>query len=767
MRLRGYGFLVALHLMVPSLAAQTVAPKSGPSASSGGGAAAPAIVDVAKIDPEAYQAIAIRLPDGERPKIDGKLDDEVWRLAQPSGGFVQRDPGLGESASQATEFRVLYDDKRIYFGVWAFDTDPSSIRASEMKRDALLRKGDQIRVIVDTFHDHRNAYYFSTNPLGALKDAHSTENGRTINWDWNGVWECETSKDDRGWYAEISVPLSQLRFQESEGETTWGLNVARVVIRRNEDSFWVPYPREWGPNGQLRMAHAGVLMGLKGLKARRRLEVVPYIGPRVARDFDAGTPTDGDAKYGLDLRVGVTPNLTADFTYKTDFAQVEADQEVVNLSRFSLFFPEKRQFFTESAGIFDYGRAGIGGGDTTTAGLLGLFYSRRIGLDEANGREIPILGGGKLTGRAGPFAVGVMNIETEETSFRTPQGQVAVPRANYSVLRAKRSLLSASSIGVIALNRQGGAGSDFNRTLGLDSTFAFGTSTVLTGLFAKSFSPGPGGKDLAGAFDLDWKNDHVSWGLTYADIGERFNAEMGYIPRRDIRNSKAQASWTPRPKWRGVRQLTLSGNVDYFENHQGVPDSRTQDVSFALLRSDNSRFSIGATRDFDLLPADWRIGAGTIPRGGYGWNTLRMSYSTNNSLRVYGGGSVDYGGYYSGDKTTYRGDINFLPLETLLFENNFTRNQVTLPGRPSYYTNTINSRISYSLSPELFVKSFMQFNDERKLANVNLLFWYIYKPGSDFYVVYNQGWNTDAPGPKDISVRNRFLAVKFTYWLSR
>ncbi len=282
-----------------------------------------------------------------------------WRRRR--GTSSSASPPTARPSTEKTEFRVLYDDKTLYIGVWVWDSEPVGIMGSEMKRDAGLNKGDQLKITIDTFHDHRNAFYFSTNPLGAYKDANTIENGRTINYDWNAVWNNKTSIDDKGWYIEIAIPLSQLRFKTTIGESTWGLNLCRILFRKNEESYWVPFPREWGASGFARVSNAGVLEGLKDLKSRRRIEFVPFLSARGAsRDYVTATEADVDAKYGGDFKIGLTNDLIADFTYHTDFAQVEADQEVVNLTRFSLFFPEKRQFFTETAGIFDFGKSVAG-----------------------------------------------------------------------------------------------------------------------------------------------------------------------------------------------------------------------------------------------------------------------------------------------------------------------------------------------------------------------------------------------------------------------
>ena len=756
------------------VAAQPAAPALQDESKAASEEATP-VFDINAIDPETFQALAARLPEGMEPRIDGILDDEAWTLASPSGDFIQREPLYGAPSTERTEFRILYDASHIYFGIWAYDSNPEGILAPEMKRDSGLRRSDQIKIMIDTFHDHRNGVYFSTNPRGARKDAISAQEGRTFNYDWNVVWRCKTSIDGKGWYAEIAIPLSQLPFKSAIDSTTWGLHICRIIMRKNEETYWVPFPREWGATGFPRMSRAGQLTGLGGIRSRRRLELVPYLSPRFRRSYVADLDTKNDVGYGFDFRLGLTSDLNAVLTYKTDFAHVEADQEIVNLTRFSLFFPEKREFFTRTASVFEYGNTGTSfvgsaAADAGSAGLggtlLNLFYSRRIGLYE--GREVPILLGGKVTGRTGPYTLGIMNIETDETVFEPDlEGERFVPRANYTVLRVKRDILANSTIGAIFTNRQGGAGADYNRTAGLDVGFYLGSATKLTALLAKTFSPGVSGKDLAGALDFSWKDDRFDFGATYLDIGERFNAEMGFVPRRDIRNARGSAAWTPRPGWRGVRQLTIGGGADYYENHSGLMESRNQSGTFQMLFQDSSTIDIGGDHAYDFVPFDWDIGGGIVPTGAYRWNTFRASYQSNRARPVSGGGLFERGGYYGGQKQSYGFNLSVAPAGTLLIDANYTRNHITLPEQPSFATNTINTRISYSFTPDLYLKTFLQYNDGSRLANFNFLLWYIYRPGSDLYIVYNQGWDTDLLGPHSYRARDRSLTVKLTYWLSR
>ncbi|HUQ86405.1 MAG TPA: DUF5916 domain-containing protein [Vicinamibacterales bacterium] len=746
--------------------------------------------DIKTVDPETFRAIAFKISDAQRPDIDGTLTEEAWALAPSQGHFIQREPAYGSPSTEPTQFKILYDEKNLYIGVWVWDSEPGGIMGSEMKRDAGLNKGDQVKITIDTFHDHRNAFYFSTNPLGAYKDANTIENGRTINYDWNAVWNNKTTIDDKGWYIEIEIPLSQLRFRTTIGEATWGLNLCRILFRKNEESYWVPFPREWGASGFARVSNAGVLEGLKDLKARRRIEFVPFVSPAASRDYLAASDFDADAKYGGDFKIGLTNDLIADFTYHTDFAQVEADQEVVNLTRFSLFFPEKRQFFTETAGIFDFGKsvsAGLGGeAATNDPGLLNLFYSRRIGL--VDGQQVPIIGGGRLTGRVGDYAIGVMNIATDKEALATRE----IDSANFTVMRLKRNVLRSSNIGALFVNSADGI-SEYNRAIGIDGGFVLGPRVSLTTVMAKTFSQGSGirdqgsgigdrgsgigdqgsGKTMAGVVDFAWKSDKFTYGGQYLDVGEKFNAEMGYIPRLDIRAGNVRAGWTPRPKFGGIRQMTLAGSANYYENHAGVVDSRTQGASVSIQRQDTSGAGASVWHEYDNLSAPFATAGTTLPPGNYSWTYGSISYSSNRTRRMYGSIGVDVGGYYNGDRQTVRGNFTIQAGKTLLFEPVYTHNRVVLPGRPVYSSNVLNFRVSHSFSPDFYLKGFVQYNDDRKSASFNFLWWYHYKPGSDLYVVYNQGWDIDLPLTSrealenSYRVRQRSLAVKMTYWLAR
>jgi hypothetical protein len=334
----------------------------------------------------------------------------------------------------------------------------------------------------------------------------------------------------------------------------------------------------------------------------------------------------------------------------------------------------------------------------------------------------------------------------------------------------KRNILSKSSVGGILLNRQGGV-TDYNRSVGVDLGLMLGPSFTLIGLVARTDSPDDAlgnrpGSDVAAVADVGYRTERFNTALQYADIGARFNPEMGFVTRTDVRATKARAAWTPRPRWRGVRQMFFQGDLEYYENHDGRIESRSQQVDLRLSRQDSSSVRMGVTREYDFLSVPFATAGTRLPVGGYTWTSYSAGFNSNSSRRVYGSLSGEAGGYYSGDRQSMRAAVNFQLGRTLLFEPNYTKNWITLPGRPSYVTNTLNFRVSQSFSPDVFVKAFTQYNDERRTASFNLLFWYIYKPGSDLYIVYNEGRETDLPD-RWSRPRNRSLAVKMTYWLAR
>src|SRR5687768_2600713 len=485
--------------------------------------------------------------------LDGALDEPAWSSAPVAQNFIQSDPREGEPASFDTDVRVLYDDDALYFGVFAKDDEPGRLIVNDLKKDYNTDGSDGFRIILDTFHDERNGYQFAINPAGAKWDAQMSNEGRETNANWDGIWDVATRISEAGWVAEIRIPFRTLKFDSAEAQT-WGMNFERKVRRLNEDSFWSPIPRIYDIT---RVSLAGTVDGLRALRPGRNIRVKPYA--LTSSNTIGRLGTDGDFDAGLDVKYGVTSGLTWDFTVNTDFSQAEADEQQINLSRFSLFFPEKRDFFLENSGIFQFG-AGGGGFAAGGGGDVRLFFSRRIGLSDA-GAAVPILAGTRLTGRQGSYSIGVLNMQQRSLD--------AVPAANFTAVRLRRDVFAKSDIGAILLNKEVD-GPGFNRAAGLDANFRFGPSVSLNAYGAKTFSPEPAVRQPGNDYTMRvaGRYDGRAWQTNgrFDRIGARFNDEMGFVPRLGVDNGLLFVARRFRPalisSW--IRELRPHWQVDSY-----------------------------------------------------------------------------------------------------------------------------------------------------------------------------------------------------------
>ena len=457
--------------------------------------------------------------------LDGALDESAWSEAPIANGFIQNDPREGANATYDTDVRVLYTDDALYFGVFAHDMEPSKIIVSDLKKDYNTGSSDGFRIVLDTFHDGRNAYQFATNPAGAKWDSQMANEGRDNNSNWDGIWDVKTRMTETGWVAEIWIPFRTLKFGDADPQV-WGINFERKLRRLNEDSYWSPIPRIYDAQ---RVSLAGTLEGMRGLHAGKNIRVKPYAlssGSRVTT-----RPMAGDFQGGVDVKYGVTSGLVWDFTVNTDFSQVEADEQQVNLTRFNLFFPEKRDFFLENQGVFAFGDSGQGGGGGAfnsrgnSPQEMRLFFTRRIGLSDT-GQALPILGGTRLSGRQGAYSIGILNIHQREDG--------GVPGTNFTALRLRRDVLANSDVGAVLLDKEV-AGPEFNRLVGFDANFRFGDLTM-NGLAAKTFSPARTatgtGNEVTTRASTEYRNRQWRINARYSTIGDRFNDERNHRFKR-------------------------------------------------------------------------------------------------------------------------------------------------------------------------------------------------------------------------------------------
>ena len=688
--------------------------------------AAPSQLPSPSTGPRRIQAVRIK----DAIKIDGLLAEPAWSLAQPATDFLQLQPTEGAPASERTEARVLFDDKNIYLGIRAFDSDARHINARELVRDATFSNDDTISIVLDTYHDRRNAFRFVVNPLGTQQDALITDEGRDINLSWDGAWISAGRIDNQGYTIEIEIPLTTLRF--TEGIEAWGLNISRFIRRKNEESLWTSWQRSFGLE---RISQAGELGGVTEIRRRRIREIKPYASgewregvPLVGSNgFDAGVR----AHVGIEVaKLGITPSLTAEFTVNPDFGQAEVDNQIVNLSRFSVFFPEKRDFFLENSGIFLFGRQGENQA----------FFTRRIGLTDS-GAPVPIDYGVKVTGKAGPYNIGFLQVQTR------PLGEAAagfgIPRQQFTVLRVKRDILKRSYIGAILVNRQGATvvgGDSYNRVGGVDAEFNITDHYKVKAFWMGSATPGVRSSAGSSRIESIFENDLYRFVTVYEDVGAKFNPEVGFIERNAIHQYFGQFAYKPRPTFiPHVQQMEFETQIEYYTDRAGNLATRQIELSWDTMFKNSSDFFFRPIEDVnDVLTEPFQIRPGiVIPPGIYHFNRPQVSFTSDQSKPIVFTGREKWGEFYSGNRYETSGGVTWRPNSHLLLELSESYNNVSL-RQGNFTTSLFAGRVNYNFSRKLLTSALIQVNSAARLSLVNVRFRYIYRPNSDFFVIYNQ-----------------------------
>lgn len=690
-------------------------------------------------------------------RLDGLLDEAVWQQAPAGSDFVQREPNPGQPATEETEVRIVYTETTLYIGIRALASDPSAVVAEEMQRDGALFRDDSVLVLLDTFNDNRNAYFFEINPNGAFTDALVTDEGRDFNVQWDAVWRAVGQRTSEGWSAEMEIPFATLRFDPNQD--TWGLQVRRLIRHKNEEVFWAPVPLE---AGLFRISLAGDLTGIRGPEPGLNLRVKPFaVGSASNFQTPAGEVSDDDLEAGLDIKWGLTRTTTLDLTYNTDFAEVEVDDQQVNLTRFSLFFPEKRDFFLENAGIFEFGFNPPG------TPLLKPFFSRRIGISGVTGEVVPIEWGARLTGRQGPWSFGLLDAQTDSYDLSAPFG--SQPEDNWGVLRVKRNVGRRSNLGMIFTNRDqdGGIG---NQVFGLDANFNPNRYTNFSGFVTRSstdfsFLGEQDTNDWAGGARAVWQGPVFGAAFDAVQIGEDFDAQSGFLLRRDIRRYVPRLTYQPRPKTRGrVRNYIYGLTADLVTDLDNV--QQTLDFAanlFGVRLQSEDAFIVFADHTTDRLPGPFTISPGVvIPAGEYTFSDVGLDFETNNSRRVGLDGFVLAGEYYGGDRLSSQVTLGVRASKYLRSDTTWVYNDIKLPGG-AFTTNIVRQRIGLSFTPTLFTNTYIQYNEAADLLSLNLRFNWLYRPGADLFLVFNQNWRAQTLG--DLSEGDRAVILKFTYLL--
>ena len=736
---RTIAFAVAAVLLLTGVATAQEPPR--PAAAPPAGPPPPTLPATISRDNQGRATVrAVRVTTPMR--TDGKLDEAIYTMVQPASGFIQMEPQAGQPSTEKTEVWVFYDKDNVYVSFRVWESDPGKAIVNEMRRDSSnIRQGDSVEFSFDTFRDRRNAILFEANALGGRTDLQST-NERQMNIDWNPVWTLTAGRFDGGWTIEAALPFKSIRYAPGSAQD-WGFQARRSIKSKNEIAYLTKLPPSLGlGRADFSASLYANLVGMEAPPLSHTLELKPYAIADITTD-NTSTPkraNDPSGDVGVDAKYSITQNLTADLTYNTDFAQVEADEQQVNLTRFSLFFPEKREFFLENQGLFTFGNNSFSAGTSAAASDLPLlFYSRRIGL--AGNREVPILGGGRVTGRVGRYSLGLVNMQTRDDA------KAAAQATNFSVVRVKRDILRKSSIGLLATNRSKAQvlpGS--NQVFGVDGTFGFFSNLTFATYLAKATSEGIDSDDMSYRAQMEYGGDRYGAQLERLSIDKYFNPEVGFLRRADIRKNYAQFRFSPRPtKITRVRKFSTIGQFTYLEDSAGRLVTRIADGECAVEFQNSDRFSVGVNDDYELLLRTFTIVPGAaVPAGGYGFTTGRVGFTMGQQRKLSGAFLLEKGSFYNGDRTaiTYnRSRINVSA--QLSVEPNISINWIDLPTG-SFTTQLVGSRITYTLTPLVFASALVQYNSTTHTVSTNARLRWEYRPSSELFVVYNDEHDSDA-----------------------
>ena len=740
-----------LVLLLLFFAGPAVAQNNGGAADDGPPPAPVAPATVARDERGRATVRAVRLTQPLR--LDGRLDEEVYTSVPPIDGFIQQLPVEGIPATEPTEVWIFFDAETLYIAARCLDSQPDRIAANELRRDNnnIFMVNDNISVALDTFYDQRTAVFFQTNAIGALRDQAIVDGVFNVNW--NAVWDVRTARDDGGFTVEMAIPFKSLRYR-APGPQIWGINFRRQVKSKNETSMLTRVPQSYGGDGVAQMAVAATLVGVETPTQSLNLELKPYAVSSLTTDRAARVPFENDlnANVGLDLKYGLTRSLTADFTVNTDFAQVEEDQQQVNLTRFSLFFPEKRDFFLEGQGLFDFG--GVSGQRASGISPI-LFFSRRIGLSA--GQAVPVIAGGRVTGKAGRFDVGALTIATDDKL------SAGATETTFSALRLRRNILRRSSVGMIATGRWPAAsGSDENAAAGVDADLRFFDNVQSNLYWTRTASPGRASDDASYRTRFVYDGDRYGFEADRLVVESNFNPEVGFVRRTDFALNAMMVRFSPRlRRGRAIRMLTWQGNLEYVTDAGGrVLEDRIVTGRFGVEFNSSDRVVVLLARQFERLPFDFMISPGVVvAAGGYSYELLEATYTLGQQRKVSGNLSASHGSFYGGTRTSagYSGRLAVSTHFTV--EPVITLNWVALP-HGDFTAHLSGARVSVTPTARLGFSALSQFNPAVRALTSSARMRWEYVPGSELFIVYSDGRDTAAHGFPGL--QNRSIAVKMT-----
>jgi len=686
--------------------------------------------------------------------IDGRLDEPAWSRADSnSGEFIQIQPDPGYPMTERTVIRIMYDADNLYIGAVLYDSDPDHLTIPGLEQDYDTHNSDIFGFAIDSYHDEQSAFLFAVNPGGAIFDAQSFNDSRYINRAWEGVINVKTTIDDRGWTVEVAVPVTTLRFSSKDSVMTWGLNFSRRIRRKNEEGNWAPLPRQYR---LYKMSRAGTLTGLQHLQQGRNLYVKPYVSAarQEGEPFTAGASNDYNA--GFDVKYGVTSRLTLDLTAFTDFSQVEVDQEQVNLTRFSLFFPELRDFFLENDGVFTFSDIAIRNYRTGSADRnFKLFHSRRIGLSEDRLPQ-PIAAGGRLTGRIGDFDVGLLNVQTRRDGDS--------PADNFSVVRLKKDVGGTSDVGVMFVNRQGtssGATGDYNRSYGVDGNFQLLGNMVVNSYLAMTDEPNAVGDRKAAMFQVAWRDPIWDISTLVKHVGDGFNPEVGFVDRRGVRQLYATLGAHPEPNIPHILKVNPYGEVRYFSDLDWVLETRQLTGGLDVTFMDGSVLALSYEDSFERLLEPTAIAGVEVQTGDYGFRTSSVKYTASGERALSGSVGFTKGGFYDGDRMSVNSTLQFRPSHHLALDFGVQHNALNLGGE-DFTADLFSGKFRYALNTKLFLMGFVQYNESTDDLITYLRLNIIHAPLSDIFLVFSERRNVTNGVFDGSTVLDRMITAKVT-----
>jgi hypothetical protein len=698
------------------------------------------------LGPEQY---VLRVPKIDTPpRIDGDLDDPVWQIAPVAKDFTQMEPEEGKPAKEQTAVYVLYDERNLYIGVMCYDSAPDKVVATEMRRDINVDDDDAFDISICTDLERGESYYFITNPFGSRRDAYVGKEGSNFRPDWDAVWECKAQRNGHGWAIEFAFPFKIFRFQEAD-EQVWGVNFGRHVQRTLGEDYWVPVSRTDHWRGMYKYNRGGRLVGLKGVKPGRAFEILPYAAGGVkGHQNTPGKPldTETDGDIGVDIKYGITSDLTFDATVKPEFAQVESDPEVINLTRFAFFFNEKRPFFLEGAGLFGYGTS-----DFNFRNPLQLFHSRQIATQLPDGQKIPIDAAGKLSGKIGGWQLGLMNVQAGDITYRGFGGGVGrEPKTSYSVARLRKDILSRSSIGFIGLLKDP-EDEGYNGVLGVDGEFYFGPTRQVEVMVAKSRTPRIGqmlpdpNEEWGVAAGTRWRSATWGYAVYYTDIGKDFADEMGFVPRVDMRRYLTRVSITPLINRMGIRASWSGARFEYITDREDHLKTREVEINPSFQLENGMFVDAGVANTRDVLDADTPIEGIVFPEGDYTFNTIFAGLETSRGAWVSGGGFLRAGKLYDADVQNVSASLLLKPITGLSLNPTFDWSRLEREDGATVrrsVSRVLSLRARQALTPDFYVSAYLQIRPQRKRITdtfiSNALVSYQTPTGHAFYIAYNE-----------------------------